>query len=240
MTMKKNIFIRVFILACFYHCAQLRSDPVITFFFKPYPTFDLEKVAQKTAQKVANGRTLAKTRVKQLAGDPRLVSGVFVTYAGFLAASDPNGQVILPRKHDKPYLLLLVTNKITPIVRSGNTLAHWELLPEVPAKLYRAQKKDDFTTKITYWDVQEIPLPANGIIPLEALTILAKPDSIYIPTGITISQESPHLILPDMYVKKGIDLTGNALYMLNLTHYFGPILFLYKKGKEEYLEHITH
>lgn len=92
-------------------------------------------------------------------------------------------------------------------------------------------KKVDDESKLLYWDVKKVPLPKNNIIPsTNSIVILAKPQDIYIPEGILPTKSSTHLLLPDIYVKKTISKRSTAMYLLNLSHFFGT---LYEKTRAE-------
>jgi hypothetical protein len=58
-------------------------------------------------------------------------------------------------------------------------------------------------------------------VPLESILIFAKPSNLVVQTGMITVGKTQHLLLPDIYVKKGINITKNALYILNLRHFFG-------------------
>jgi hypothetical protein len=164
-----------------------------------------------------------------------VTSGIFSSYFGFLNVSDQNGQTVFPRKQSKPVLEIIITNKITPIMMYQSTVSHWELVPGAPAEMYHAEQQEDPDTKLTFWNIEKVPLPADNHIPLQdALIIIAKPQNIMVPTGITLSEPSANLILPDMYIKKSIETARNAIYVLNLSFLFRPIDLLYKKEKIKY------
>ena len=95
--------------------------------------------------------------------------------------------------------------------------------------------KEDEETKLQLWQVSKIPTPENNQIPAtESLVIIAKPHNIHIPLGATLTTQDANLMLPTMYVKKGINSTRNALYMLNLNFLFRPIDLLYKREAKRY------
>ncbi len=200
-------------------------------FLRPYP--GSVQQAQRWANKLKKPSSLAKRTIESIMGR-NITTGIFSTYAGYLQVSNHNGQIIFPRKHSKPSLPIIVTNKITPIVMFGNTISHWELAPSAQAAMFTATIKQDEATQASLWHVQQTDLPENNQIPLESLIIIAKPQNIFIPTGITLASESPHLLLPDMYIKKGINIVRNALYILNLNHFFRPPQTLYKKEANRY------
>lgn len=207
------------------------ADPIITFFFHPYPP---EQMAPYVVAKFKKPNSIAKQMLEGVLHHNH-VAGIFSSYFGFLNVSNENGQTMFPRKQSKPVIQLVITNKITPIIMFQYTVSHWELVPGNPATLYRCEQKEDAETGLTFWDVQKIPPPENNYIsPQDSLIILAKPHNIFVPTGIILAKESANLILPDMYIKKGIQTNRNALYMLNLSFLFRPVDLLYKKAKTNY------
>ncbi len=224
---------RIILIAAFTITTLLvSSGPVITFFFWDYPA-NAQDAAQ-LSQKLSNPKKLASHGLRSIT-QTNNIAGIFTSYFGYIQASDNDGQVIFPRKQSKSQIDVFITNKITPIVMFENTVSHWELQPGVPAKRYLFTFTEDDATKQTFWDVQEKPLPENNYIaPTESLIIIAKPDNIYVPLGITITPRDGNLILPNFYVKKGIQSTINALYMLHMTHYFRPVDNKYKKAKKRY------
>ena len=114
-----------------------------------------------------------------------------------------------------------------------NTIHHWELNKGEPVKIILAEQKEDHETGLLYWDLQEAPIPVDNVIPLASITILARPENIYIPLGATVTNPSPHLLLPDIYVKPGINKIAEALYMLNLNLFFGTLSIQYKLDKKD-------
>ena len=219
----------LFILAYF----SIYGDPLITLYLRPFPH------ANQIAQKLTKPGKIARNTIEGILAFNG-VSGIFSTYAGYLEVSDAKGQINFPRKHPKPLLYVVITNKIVPIPMFKNTIHHWEFDSTAPAHMYRVEKKQDEETDLFYWDVQSVALPEDRWVPLESLVIIAKPKNMYLPTGTTLAgPETPNLLLPDMYVKKGINIVGNALYVLNLTHLFGPVHILYKKEAKRYATHVA-
>lgn len=235
----KTSFVRLFfILALFFHIPSLLGEQLITLFLKPYPVITPMAQAQKFIAKIQQPAKLARYQTKRMA--PALVSGIFATYGGWLTASDLNGELSFPWRHARPFIHLLVTEELTPIVRSGNTIDHWELQEGVPVMAYRMEQKWDDSARAMYWDISQEPAPTNNVVPVESIVIFADPKYVYVPLGIQLFKETEHLILPDIYIKHGINLTQNALYIVNLSHYFGGIIPMYKKDKARYSRHLTY
>jgi len=162
-----------------------------------------------------------------------IASGIFSTYSGFLSTSDLNGETEFPRKHEETKVELVITDKITPNIITENTVHHWDLVPGVPTEIYSMERKLDEKTQLYYWDTKKIPLPANGRVSRFAIVIIAKPEDIYVPTGATVANNKPNLVLPTIYVKKGIKIYSSTLYVLNLKNFFGPITREYKPAEKK-------
>lgn len=230
--MKKNIVNRCAIIHLFFislfSMQCVHADRILAFFFEPYPV-DTEH-AQNLSNKLPKPGHVAKNI---LHGYTRYspVAGIFSTYAGYLASSDVYGYTAFPKKQVQPTVTIVVTERITPIFMLANTVHHWQLEPPFDAACYKMEQKTDETTQMLYWNSQEIPNPTDNVIPADALIIIADPKNIYVPIGITLAQDTPNLLLPNIYVKKGIKTSKDALYMLNLTYLFGPVKTLYKKDK---------
>jgi hypothetical protein len=211
--------------------SPLKADPIITFFFRTYPSAETAAVLAAGLRK---SHTIAAHTIHGTVGH-NPIAGIFSSYFGFINVSDTNGQTMFPRKQSSPLLFIVITNKISPIIMFQYTLSHWELIPGVEARMYRAEQKEDADTGLTLWDIKDEPLPIDNKIPVQnSLIIIAKPSNIVVPTGITLVQPSANLLLPEMYVKKTMQSARNALYMLNLSLFFRPIDLLYKKAKLSY------
>lgn len=208
-------------------------DHIITFFIRSYPVEEEtpqlhpKEAADKLQQNLAMPGKLAYKIAK--AAFPDIKTGVLVTYQGYLVATSLLGQITLPRMTQQPSLKVLVTEKIDPIMMIGNTVHHWEIVPNVSAQMYSLEREEDPETKLAYWRYKEISLPENRIIPLNTIVILAKPKNIVIPNGITVSTNDQQWILPNIYVKKTMNSVEPALAALRVRQFFGPIIVVRKK-----------
>lgn len=208
----------------------LAATQLLTFFYKEFPHIIIPEKTEKKVAKLSNSLHLSREHFKLLSNNR--VVGIFSTYYGFLAASDIHGQTIFPRWQRDQKVYVLVTEKISPIMMAHNTVSHWELEEGTAAKLYLFEKVEDKETKILFWRATQEQLPVDSRVPQDAVTIFAHPKYVYIPLGITLAQESPHLILPDMFIKKGLNVTKDALYVLNLTHFFSLVPRWYKRDEK--------
>lgn len=229
-------YIKYLYIACSIACFGLNQNlwgesknrTQITFFAREYPTFIKESTnfAQKKA-KLANPSYPHMQKIKQLL-DPSITNGIFASYYGFLTLSAPDGQISFPSwviwDDKKPPLIhMTITNRVTPIIMSGNTIDHWEVEEKTPAAMYTFERTKEPNTDVYYWNVTEQQIPKDLIIPRDSIIIFAKPDTIHVPTGIVLAENSPNLHLPDIYVKPEINKVSNALYVLYLKHFFGQI-----------------
>lgn len=211
----------------------ITAESRITFFFKPQPLTEAEKISEKLkkpgklAQYVAHGKTTQAA----------LEEGIVVTYGGYVIASDHNGEVNFPRKHQKSGVDILITSDIEPVPLFENTILHWTRVPGVPAKVYSCEQKYDEKKGQYYWKVEEVPLTDDMVIPLATIIILAKPNSVSMTEGITPAHESTNLVLPDLYVHKGITTMENNMHMLTIRHLFKPVD---SKENRQPLKMLTH
>lgn len=222
-------FIRIVcILTTFLYIPMLISDEVITFFFKPYPIIAHDDKTTDFLRMLREPGTIDNYKMHgTLKRD--ITSGILSTYYGYLGISNANGQTSYPRKTPLPELTIIVTYRLTPNVMTQNTIHHWELEQGTAARMYSLQRKQDQLTNLYYWDVQEVELPEDQRVPLNAIVIFAHPNDVYIPTGITVVQdERPNIVLPTIYVRPGIKIYASSLYVLNIRQFFQPVTSLFK------------
>lgn len=212
------------------------ADPLITFSFKPF------SLNPATITLTHTGFTLSDiTTILSLEKSfSPLIAGIPVSYGGYLTASDLQGIVSLPRKHEKPLITFLITTRITPILMGGNTVHHLEREEGTPAILYTAERKEDPKTKKFEWDVQKTPLPESPVIKASTIIIFADPDSLVVQTGLFPTVNQPNLNLPDIYVKNEIVVNQRSLYLMNIKHFFGSIAPLIQKKPLLYQKHIGY
>jgi hypothetical protein len=228
-------------IACFGLNPNLWSDTSrttqITFFVREYPEFVKEPTNfNEKKDKISHPSYPHAQKIKALI-DPDIANGIFATYGGFLVISSPDGQISFPVGHDwtdKPTVFLVITNRVTPIMMNSTTIHHWEMEEKTPAAMYKMVRTKEAGNDIVFWDVTTEPLPENRIIPNTSILIFAKPDTIYVPTGIVLAEDTPNLHLPDIYVKPEINKLSNALYVLYLRHFFGPVRRALKKEKGQH------
>lgn len=232
----KNTVRIMLIIACFSVKQQLHAQPVMTFFMRPYVESPADQLYDKLSTKLAKPGHIARKN-SQLSNFG-LVKGIFSTYAGYLALSNSFGQTTFPLKHALPIVYIVITERMVPIMMAGNTIHHWQIADHVSAKMYKVERHHIDPEDLYYWQVEEVPVPSNKIIPLESVTILAKPKNIVVPEGLTVTDSTANLLLPDLFVRKTSNNELNALYLLNLKHFFGHLHPLYKRDVTRYFTHV--
>jgi len=207
---------------------RLSADPIICFFFKPdiaHLTHTLKHpghIAQHTVHGIVEHTPIA---------------GIYVTYAGYVTISDMLGEVRFPRKQRENVVTILVTPEIEPISLFENTITLWNLMPHQPAIMYSLQETYDPKKNEYFWQSHKIDLPHNNQIPVSTIVIFANPRDIVIPSEITKTVKSANLLLPPLYVKKGIDIMSHGIEMLTIRHLFRPVT---EKKQQTPLRLTTH
>jgi hypothetical protein len=206
------------------------GEQTINFFVQTYPTLIREEAAEELVSNALDPQA-AISRILKTNPTSYPFAGLFATYAGYITVSAPfSGQISFPRKQKDPFFYLVITPTITPIIMIGATIHHWELVEGLPVESYIVSRKQDQDTKNYFWAVSKSEIPEKKIVPLSSIVIFAKPENIYVPIGITPTNNNPQLLLPTIYVKDDIDMARNALRTLNFKHFFRSIQHSYKKG----------
>jgi len=232
--MTKSITI-LCVLTSFF-CVPLIADPVITFFIEPYPLIMPKDSVESFGDRLQQPRTIAKYALRQHVPTEAINAGIFGTYAGYLTATDMNGQIIFPLMQRKPAINLLITPSIKPVIMFGNTLSHWELVAKAPAIMYRIERKTEKVTEpepveAFYWQAKKVNLPKNGKIPFDTVILFEKPNHMYLPLleGIEPTIKNPNMIIPTIYIKKHTSKLDTALEVLTFREFFSGLSKLYQK-----------
>jgi len=218
-------------------CTPSSSNEIITLFIKPYPLTIGDSHTTDVLNHISQGGIAHYTAHGII--QKNIVAGMFATYAGYLAISDNSGQIAFPRQHIEPLIYLIITPTIVPVFMLGATIHHWEFVKNKPTEMYKIERIEDTQTGLYYWDTQRVTLPANNRVPLESLVIFANPQSVYVPTGITLTDKRANLVLPNIYLKDEhrIDLQIDAA-VLAVRQFFGPIQHMYKTMDAGYSVHV--
>lgn len=229
-------YVKYLYIACSIACFGLNQNlwgesqkrHQITFFAREYPIFVKEATnIDKKKDKLTKPSYVQMQKIKQLL-DPNITNGIFASYYGYLTLSAPDGQISFPSQvvwDDKkaPVVTMMITNRVTPMMMNSATIDHWEIEEKTPAAFYKFERTKDTNSDVYFWQVTQEKIPEDLRIPPDSILIFAKPDTIYVPTGIVLAENSPNLHLPDIYVKPEINKISNALYVLYLKHFFGQI-----------------
>ena len=232
----KRISILIYCLAV---CAAQRmyTERILTLFMRPYPKVQIGDI-QRFVSSLTHPTKTARSTLKH-SSQAYSVAGVMASYAGYLTFSDPHGQISFAQKHEASRIYLVVTTAITPILMMSNTIAHWELEVGTPAAFYLIERNIDPETTLTYWKTTALDIPDDNKIPLESIIIFDRPKDVYIPEGITPIKQTPNLVLPDIYLKQPQNAQEQALYLLNLRMFFGPVENHYRTEPTRYIKIIT-
>lgn len=232
--MKKSITI-LCILTAFFSCIFLHALETVTLIIQPDPRLDLLASAEKLGKKIEKPGKIAKMSLQSLLPKEPINAGIFETYAGYITASDLNGQVTFPRQHEEPFFYLLITPAIQPVFMFRKTISHWETLPEAPAAFYKIERKvivkeKPEKIKAYYWETTELPLPTDHRIPMETIVIFAKPKHFYLSSleGIVPTNDNTNLILPPLYIAKQALTLNETLFVLSIRQFFSGITKQFK------------
>ena len=207
-----NVPLLIIILTVFTFYPTVHPDPTVCMTLRMVPPLDTIVLPLKV---IGNQSATIDSLINHAP-----YFGIFSTYAGSLKASDAQGSTCFTRKHTQPFVYIIVTERITPIIMFGNTVHHWELMPNANATMHKMTHVQDKESGTFFWDTQQLPLPSNHIIPLESITIFANPDTVIIKNRRVPTYNSPNFVLPPIYVTKEINSMKDALYMIHLRYLF--------------------
>ncbi len=204
---------------------QFALDTIITMYLQKFPYFKAPKNDQKSLESISKkvqqpgyltGKIIKSH--KHSSGVP----GIMCLYAGHVALSDEKGQVIFPRDQGQtPHVNILLTKGLKPAyIVAPATLHNWQIDPKQPTKMYYIQLKQNPETQLYYFEATEKSTPKNNGIPLNTIIIISDPENVFVPLGATITDYSPNLTLPNIYIKKEFCFVYNSFYTLAIKQYF--------------------
>ncbi len=196
--------------------SHIAADPIICFFFKSIED------QQKIAHKLKKPGKLAHHTINGIANHIP-IAGIYATYSGYITISDENGEIRFPRKHRDNSANIIVTQSIEPIPLFENTIQQWNLIPQEAAEMYGLVEVYDDKTKEYSWQTHRMNIPHDNKIPSSAIIILAKPKNIVIPSETVKTVKSANLMLPPVYVKKGINIMSQGVHTLTIRYLFRPV-----------------
>ncbi len=176
-------------------------------------TKDFKKEAKKAAPEVTN-----------------TVGGFLTLYGGYYDYSNKDGAINYPLRHEDKKIYVAITPKIEVSKLYKETVSHIKAdkTPDtnIPtgekAKIYLLEKQKG-EDAVWFWKVSEQQIPQNRRLSKISLIIISDPNNIFVPIGNFVSQESEHLILPQIHVLGRKNLDKHILENLDATKYFEPI-----------------
>ena len=233
---KKQIILTI--LLCIHNKIALPINNVITLTFKEYPEVAIPEslLAEIDSSESSSDKTTG-TLSKALEQPDYLqkktdinkpikskISGIWTLHKGFARTSDYFGQIVFPRKQQSETVYLIITEKIAPSFIVGpSTVSNWTLDPTAQTAMYAISLEFDDDANSYYFNTEKIDPPADNQISLQSIIIPGNPDTVYVPTGATITELTSNLTLPDIYIKNDFDHSYNASYILNNMNYFEKI-----------------
>jgi hypothetical protein len=173
-----------------------------------------------TFEKYPTNLTTQSENKKMPAHTARYIRGIYGSYFGYLSDSNTAGQLIFPRKHNDCSFKLVIAEKIEPLFMLENTINTWVIPEKISYAYYDIERKKDEKTNLYFWEVKKEELPHDRALPLNVITLIAKPEELYIPTGITVTTNTAQITLPTIFVKSTIHLANNALSIVPIRQFF--------------------
>ena len=208
--------IKILLLAIVCTLPATLTAATVTLSFQPYPNI---KEALENIKKPEKLASLTLIRISEQAP----VTGIVGMYAGFMQASNKQGQMIFPRKQTGTKFFLLVTPEVEPVLMFPHTVKEWNLIPQKGYSYFKISREADPDTDLTYWSVEEAPLNPQTPIEVETIILLTQPEDLVIPTGITLTTQGPNLQLPPIYSQKSLNTDKAALLLMNIAYLFRPV-----------------
>ncbi|HTM06350.1 MAG TPA: hypothetical protein VL201_03850 [Patescibacteria group bacterium] len=217
-------------VAFFYFWPIIKADPIIQL-----PLIeDVSESIMRLEKKIKKSGSAGSANFNNLVKASR-VSGFFATYAGMLTLSDKMGIITFPRRHIQSRVYIAITEEIVPIMRLENTVHHWEFIRGKPILFYKLEEKIDKEKNRLVWDIQEVEVPKNQIIPAEALVVFGDPAYFYFDVTVAYAcYVKPNIFLPPLLLKKGTNAIKNSLHLLSIRHFFGPLQSMVKQEAKAY------
>jgi hypothetical protein len=228
----KQIFKKIlYLFALISNLTVYSIDSIVTIFVQKYPYLskrEIKEIEQKPnhfdsvkySKALKQPDFLYKDVIKSYKSKHQLPA-IMCMYAGNIALSTPDGQISFPRLQQIPDMYILVTDKIIPAYMIAPATVHnWMIDPKSPTEMYLMKLETDKKTNLSYWQTSKVDLPKDNNIPLNTLIFIADPSTMYIPLGATISDRSPNIVLPTIYIKRDFCFVKNTLFTLATNQYF--------------------
>ncbi len=151
------------------------------------------------------------------------LAGIPIIYFGYITHSRSDGIVMFPKMHIDPEMFFLVSNQIRPVFMLRNTVHHLEIEKNSAYAFFKIEKKYDKQTETYIWIITKEKLPEHNQIPLETIILFTEPESVYIPEGASLTNETGQTILPPFYIKDDTSHIKNNLASLEINYIFKTI-----------------
>lgn len=218
----KNIY---FSVSFFFFWHTILSQPIVQITFVQ----DSLSVVESAQNRLKKSMSVGKKGFNNLI-DHKPVSGFFASYAGLLGVSDNTGSIIFPRKHTESVLYIAITQEVMPIMRIENTVNHWEFVEAQAASFYKLSPSYDAKNQQLTWNIQELEIPQNRLIPAETIIIFGNPSLFHFDISKSgPAYVTPNIIAPPIVVTKGTSAIRSALYLLSIKHLFASAQPEFKK-----------
>lgn len=199
---------------------------IIAFFRYEKPFINLE--TELLQEKIEKPGKISRWGLKQLLAIPLSTLGIIGAYAGFSTVSNSIGQLTFPRKHAKDEIIVVVTQKIKPVIVRGQTVRNFIVTPGATAQWYTFIREPAGTIPVPHWQVKPYAATETERIPADALIIFAKPEDIVIPQSPIATIGGTSLLLPTLLVTKQYRVEPNALQFLKVSKYFATVKPAYR------------
>lgn len=197
----------------------------------------IEKIVNSTPSKYSK-RTF-KNGLKSYQA-PSL-SGILVTYAGYMDYSKPNGEISFPLRHTPATkLYILISTNVTLVPVRSNTFGFEEITSQDPkdAIMYVFNKNKDKKGNL-YWGVKKTSLPANNQLSPITMIIHTKPENMFVQEGDFLSEQSLHVILPNnVYLLSNYNNLKTLIKFLDDARYYEQITRKEDSPKDTIIESI--
>lgn len=191
-------------------------EQTITLFIRDYPLPVCDP--EKPLDLACSSRKILKKQLKN-----PIAGSIYALYGGYMTHTDRDGALIFPRKTQQYQFHVLIAPQAKPFFTVENTIGHWYLAPKTPYAFYTITRSNDIPSGLYIWQTRKEDLPTDRIIPPHTIHILAKPRTIFVPEGITITTPSPQIVLPTIYARETFDPIKNALYGITIKPFFGTV-----------------
>jgi hypothetical protein len=242
--MKKLHIISFLAIQCITFSIDAEISPhVLTFFIRPLPITHKKLTPDKAEKTIKSPEKIMKALIKKELNELHVHAGIYVSYQGFFAVSDMNGQVVFPRKTAEDKLHFIVTEDVKAVPVDplrDTTLLGFVPDPNAELQHFVYERRQDPETELYSWVVNEEPLPKAKRIPAEAIVLFANPKHIIVPVGSSHTNESENLVLPDIFTTHNLNSALNALRFFKIRHYFAPVKVEYKFNPDGYQQRIRN